>query len=256
MKTNQELVLEIHEAFDTAADSALIEARQILAAGFPKEKEARLRNLGFAPSKASVNFEKAEEQKKLILHYQHVYPNNKFITAEIAKAICEKYGLLLGSVSSYVGDVPESNLREIEAFKVKKDDYKEESSWLFGGIDPFSRLNEPRLFRSNNDASMALGWALQSRNGRIRSAGIQEESREIQMYKEAMWSEYREKEVKPSFKICAPASDFDTQGLKQVGHELVPEDPIVLCPVNGGYLVVSKWGLEANDPSVTNEKLN
>jgi hypothetical protein len=33
-------------------------------------------------------------------------------------------------------------------------------------------------------------------------------------------------------------------------------DPIVLQPVNGGYLIVSKWGLEGEDAELTNEKMN
>lgn len=64
--------------------------------------------------------------------------------------------------------------------------------------------------------------------------------------------------TKPELKICAPAKDFYTQGMKVEGHKLVQDikDPIVLQPVTGGYLIVSKWGLEAEDPALLNEKQN
>ena len=63
---------------------------------------------------------------------------------------------------------------------------------------------------------------------------------------------------KPPFSICAPIKDFDTERLRiKDGYKLceIP-DPIVLQPVKGGYLVVSKWGLEASDGIVVNQQMN
>lgn len=60
--------------------------------------------------------------------------------------------------------------------------------------------------------------------------------------------------------MAATKNDFDTRGLQQAGHRLVPEprvyDPIVLQPVKGGFLVVSCWGEEASDPDVVNANHN
>lgn len=58
------------------------------------------------------------------------------------------------------------------------------------------------------------------------------------------------------FVICAPIKDFDTKGLKLSGHKLEIEDPIVLQPIKYGYLIVTKWGPEASDPGLINEKHN
>lgn len=33
-------------------------------------------------------------------------------------------------------------------------------------------------------------------------------------------------------------------------------DPIVLQPVDKGYLVISKWGIEGEDEIVVNQKMN
>jgi hypothetical protein len=64
---------------------------------------------------------------------------------------------------------------------------------------------------------------------------------------------------KEGFKICASVKDFDTSNMRiEDGYRLeynLP-DPIVLQPVNGGYLIVSKWGLEGEDAELTNEKMN
>ena len=49
--------------------------------------------------------------------------------------------------------------------------------------------------------------------------------------------------------IVATKDEFDQKGLQMSnGWELkeLPKDPIVLYPVSGGFLIVSKWGLEAD----------
>lgn len=53
-------------------------------------------------------------------------------------------------------------------------------------------------------------------------------------------------------RIMAPPSKFK-QGLRLQGFELIKDDPIVLQPVKGGYLIVTAWGLEAADENVVNE---
>jgi hypothetical protein len=40
------------------------------------------------------------------------------------------------------------------------------------------------------------------------------------------------------------------------GGRIVKDDPIVLQPVDGGYLVVTAWGDEASDPLVVNANRN
>lgn len=268
MKTNQELVKEIHTEFDTAADEMLAEANIILNIGFSQQKEDRLAKLGFARSKQAVEVDKAGEQKKLILQYRQTYPAHKFVTEEVVKQICEKYGLLLGGVSNFIGEVPEKNLAEIEAFKVKKEDYRDTNSWG-SGMDSWATSflqTESRLFRSGIDP-FSPTWGIDPATpmgfitSKPRRWGTGSDL--AQAYSTAMWADYRKKEAekslfheKPLFQICAPENEFNTQGLKKVGHELVPEDPIVLCPVTGGYLVVTKWGLEASDPSVRDERMN
>lgn len=55
--------------------------------------------------------------------------------------------------------------------------------------------------------------------------------------------------------ICAPVKDMETKGTRRKGHRIY-DDPVVLQPVNGGYLVVTAWGNEASDENVINHNQN
>jgi hypothetical protein len=56
--------------------------------------------------------------------------------------------------------------------------------------------------------------------------------------------------------IVATPDLIDKTGMRIQGIELVKDDPIVLQQVNGGYLIVTAWGNEANDEIIINEKMN
>lgn len=65
-----------------------------------------------------------------------------------------------------------------------------------------------------------------------------------------------EEKIDPkSLLIIAPPHKLYTAGKEVIGHiaTIVIKDPIVLQPVNFGYIIVSSWGLEASDELVVNE---
>lgn len=238
-KTTEEVIAEIHSDFDSASERLLKEAKDIVAQDAGKGD--RLRSLGFnnaLPVKESDDVRKAQyEIKQLaerVSYFNQWYPHNKFITEESVKKICEKYGLVFADAQYYKGDVPEKNLREMEQFVLRNEDMVNDSFGSFVG-NIRSRM-------------MGIDWGY----GFILPRGSWNES-PLPSY------EYEEpKATEPSFKICAPEKDFDTSMLSRQGHKLelnIP-DPIVLQPVKGGYLIVTKWGLEASDDMVKNEKAN
>src|SRR6202044_4221137 len=103
-QTNDELVAEIHDAFYSADERLLQEAKDLLAN--PKVDKVlyaeRLNKVGFGlskPVKEAIDMAeahgKAGEIIQTIEYYRVRYPNNKFITEVEGKKICEKYGLLL-----------------------------------------------------------------------------------------------------------------------------------------------------------------
>jgi hypothetical protein len=238
---SKELIEEIHFEFDSATERLLSEAKEILAnsSGIAKEKAERLKRLGFNSAKPVAETKEQEEVEKKsndlankIVYFQQFYPSNKFITEQEAERICKKYGLALGPVGRYIGDVPEKNLREIEQFQLRQEDGQPVYNYsrargVFGGLSGYSSSqNIERMY------SMVMQQATQ------------------------YIAEPTEKTMIPEYKICASIKDFDTSMMRvEKGYKLI-DDPIVLCPVNGGYLIVSKWGLEADDEALVNEKMN
>lgn len=246
-KDPQVVIAEIHESFDTASEKLLNEAKAILNGSYDIEKGERLKKIGFTSAKKAVEAtelvdkkQKNEELAKLIEYYQLHYPNNKFITEEKVKEICQKYGLLCGETKYYISDVPEKNINEIELFKLREEEmlktkfeyYKPSDRWYIPTTEKTNLYGYPSLERSMWSSFVKFNQRPET------------ETHEF---------------VKEDFKICASVKDFDTKNMRiEDGYKLnlnLP-DPIVLQPVKGGYLVVSKWGLEADDNDLVNEKLN
>lgn len=251
------IVEEIHNEFETAADRLAESAKQIIAEAKSKDasKVERLINLGFKQSnqvsEVKPLLEKAklsEEQVKLLNDYATRYPFNKFITEGQVEVICKKYNLVCGDVDRYKGFVPEKNLREVEKFKLKSVD-----EGLFTSNGHFLINAEVRrtgayfhIYKKGGNS-----YAFQSNEG---TDFYFNDSLNIFGLANLGWTRFNISKSK--FKICAPVKDMDLKGLElKDGYKLqkihVP-DPVVLQPVNGGYLIVTKWGDEENDQILLN----
>ena len=242
----QLVIAEIHESFDSASEKLLNDAKAILAGSYDIEKGERLKKIGFVLAKKAVEAsaiisenKRNEELANLIEYYQMHYPNNKFITEEKTKDICQKYGLLCAETIYYISDVPEKNLTEIENFKLRQEDMnKFQCGWLDTSTGHYN-LSQTKASRTQYGYLSGRSW-----NSFVFN-NVSEDTKEV---------------YEPSpLKICASVKDFDTKNMRiKDGYklELNLPDPIVLQPVKGGYLVVSKWGLEADDAELINEKLN
>jgi len=230
-------VMEIHHEFETAADKLLLEATSIIAEAATKDtsKVNRLEALGFKQAGQVTELkpllQKAElgkEQVSLVNYYKINYPFNKFITEEQVKTICHKYNLVCGDVERFKGFVPEKNLKDIENFKLKEEDFTyQQGNWN--------------------------SWSMEWRYKRITREEF------LSRTTSKVWNtdkEYKFITGEP-LKICAPIKDMDNKGLDLVdGYKLEKKhipDPVVLQPVNGGYLILTAWGDEASDPLVVNE---
>ncbi len=228
-KTTAAMIEEIHEAFNTAHLAILEEANEFLDS-FDKEqlkRGERLQKLGFTRMQEAQDahmlrdeFAKKEDTAKNVIYYDNKYPLNKFITREKALEICKKYNLLLGEAQLYIGSIPEKNLKEIENFKLKKDDY------LFFS---YEIMQTKKYFSKGNMDAVDFELACDDKLLRFTREG---------------------------FSIIAPPSHFNKTGYSVNDYELIKDevpDPIVLQRVPGGYLIVSAWGEEASDPDVTNK---
>jgi len=227
---------QIHSEFDSASERLLKEARDIISKNKLADRGERLRELGFfkaAPVSQSIENKKNEALAAQIEYYQIHYPNNKFITEDLVKSICEKYGLVFGDAHYYKGDVPEKNIKEMESFKLR-DEEKERRT----NIDDYYMHAQRQA--SFDQLSNAINRRPVYNHHRISNPP----------------SEVRGYFVQHPFKICAPEKDFDMSVYVRKGYKL-EYDPIVLQPVKHGYLIVTKWGLsESANKELLNEKMN
>ncbi len=263
----QKTIQKIHKKFDTAGEKILAEAKALIAAPMVNDtnKIERFQKLGFTSGKpikdAEAMFGKQKEAQEMIdviEYFQTYYPNYKFIPESAIEKICKKYNLLYGESKNYLGDIPEKNLAEIEAFKLREEDYYEEPTWGFL-IDShiqglLLKYSQPTSFWFENTGSIVTSSGSGTTDSNI---GI---IPQIQANGTSVDYDTETKKKKPTFKICAPQTDFNTAGYEvKDGYKLV-YDPIVIQPVKYksivGGLIVSKWGLEGKDESLVNEKQN
>jgi len=248
-----EMTVKIHKEFYNAADKILAEAKGILSQvegeEVEMEKVDRMQKIGFRQAKQVEEVKKfaeqvelSKEQREMVLYYQEKYPLFKFITETEVKSICERYGLVCGEINRFTGFVPEKNLQEIENFKgLDKEDCKYiriTNTRFSGDIEEEASLKEyeRQMYRQTRD----LGNTYRMTHGLIPS--------------------YHSHITKDDdLKICAPLKDMDTKGMElQDGYKIKKkvEDPVVMHPCKGGYLILTAWGDEASDPIVVNQKFN
>lgn len=259
-------------------------------------KAGRLQSLGFGASKGVKKSDQylqdriaAKQNAKLINQYREDYPLNKFINEDSIKRICEKFGIVKGKVAWFIGEVPEKNLQEIENFKVKDEDslWLRSSRWtdlsVRGFIPPMFLpevlvdYNEHYAHEMNLQAKASQDLAAKrAKIGGIGGGLGYSRSLIGAMIDNDMFTvklgDHSDSYSKAPLHIVAPITDFDTTefDLEKTGYDLTQkvedapkfdlnwllEDPIVLQPVKGGYLIVSAWGDEASDPDVVNEIMN
>jgi hypothetical protein len=251
-------VLEIHNEFNIAADNLLLEANSIIAEAKSKdiEKVNRLEALGFKQVKQVVETKPLLEQAKLsqeqieaVNYYKREYPFNKFITNKQVEDICKKYGLVCGDVSLFKGFVPEKNLKEIEKFKLKdkeKNVLIASNGWVFKNAEIKKKNSYWHIYKRNETDKFR--YAFQSNDGINFYAN---DTHNIFGYSHI--NNGRNFTIENnSLKICAPLKDMDTTGMDLTdGYKLEKKfipDPIVLQPVEFGFLILAMWADETFDP--------
>lgn len=255
VKDQNKLIDEIHHNFNTEVQRLLAYANIKQSSETEKEylldKSSRLTNLGFGATKEvkeadierdrinaidSENIVK-EQLIEAINYFSMRYPNQKFITEDSVKKICEKYNLIYSTVDRFTGEVPEKNLQEIESFELKEEDR------VYSCITRFS-------------AHYML-------NAVARIDYYNKEDLELRK-KDYIPSPYRTETYKDvTLEIVAPLKDFNLEDSEvknfKLSEKFIP-DPVVLQPVifKGvkHYLILSAWGQESEDELVVNHKMN
>ncbi len=230
-KPNQnDLIRKIHADFATASE--------ILAEKQTLSKSQRLKKLGYIHSlEVDVNLPDESENVFEMLGYFFIkYPNHKFITAQSVYLLCTKYGLVLSTIDRYTGEVPEKNLREIEKFKVRKEDECFKLETNFRGKGNVTEYINSVKYLDLSEKIADAGYRL----------------------KISIEHNCSEKTERCPLEIVAPEKDLLT--LKTEAAEIELDDPIVLQPVlfkgEKHYIIITAWGDEANDEIVQTQKFN
>jgi hypothetical protein len=246
------IVDEIHDQFNIAGEKLLIEAKKIIANIQPtnEQKVKALTDVGFrnvkevVETEAAIKVRKEKEELAVALEYfATMFPQYKFISPDMAMAICKKYDLVLGSVGQYKGFVPEKNLKQIERFyKGENEINTQYTKWWIG-----SWGGEDIITKEKYDQDIKMLNLLQESQARTR------------IYSPIHCHVSKRK---TKLEIAAPLKDMKTSGytLKDRIFSLEIPDPVVLAPVQHGntklYCIITAWGNEANDEIVINQKMN
>ena len=297
-KSEQELIEEIHNEFDTAPDRILQQALSIISEqqgskvsleSEIEDKAVRLRNLGFVKNGIVDKLEKIEErnhQKDLIInmeskmaegirYYARTYPFLKFLPVSELDRICDKYGLVYAPVKHYKMPVPDKNLKEIEnvqslkSLDVQPDvitrtyydkSYGEGRKWGYNRIKEILGGNS---FTDDEIRELAKKYGISLRWNSTSDFFWQVGRKLLSEDEQCITKEVVETSSRSGLFIAAPKDHFDLTGLtfdKKKGYFQttiqIKKDPIVFRYVKGGIQVLSKWGLEADDPALQIEILN
>ncbi len=284
VKTEQEIIQEIHDSFDNAQEELLSQAMAIINNHSLSDtsKADRLEALGFTRSKTVVkNIENKKvlvESKKdadLVNYYKQTYPFLKFLKEEQLDTICEKYGLMYAPVDRYTKDVPDKNVSEIESAQGLKwgDEARNKDTYTFLNSynhrkSDFKKVIQFLGSETLNEEKMdsiykSLGISKGFRSYSDFIYDITDQLPNVLGVRKSLLTNCIHTKVDVSgLFIAAPKSHFDLTGLKQNGKGFFKttvkevKDPIVFRYVKGGIQVLSKWGLEADDEMLQVDILN
>lgn len=167
----------------------------------------------------------SESIERNIELFTNIFPFHKFILYSQVIQICEDYNLYLGPVSFYKGNIPQKNIDEIKNFPF--DTYRS------GDFDRWLRLvpHEPICNQRMEKEHFSNG---------------------ISLYICAPLNEFNRKNTNITGKEIYE-NKFDLNPLRLEIPKKMPKDPIVLLPVrvkglnDPGFIVITKWGKEAED---------
>lgn len=228
-------------------------------------KLERLKSLGFGPTKDNDNLQEvidAARVRHVIDQFAVTHPNNKVISKRDVNRLCDKYGLIYGELTRFMGFVPEKNLQEIEKFY-----HKDLNTWLVGTTNRwFNGLNDAEEFFTEIAAQQYFDNLRAKRNAEREAKRKESRGHNGSFINFVSFGEREEELVmrrKGEFLIAAPRNQMQVNIDEQVVDNQIVKvvhypDPVVLFPIDGGdhFLIVTAWGDEASDEIVVNHKMN
>jgi len=214
-----------------------------------RKKGDFLSNVGFKNSIATRLYKAISENPFKAQEYERKYFGQyKFLLKPQLERLCEKYDLYVRNPEFFLGDIPEKNVKDIMDFKVDISDLSN-----FSGLSYQKQMELIETIKKNlNIFSNEFNKCEYEAHLDIPIEYIRRIDRELNIN---------------TIQIAAVKKLFDEKAFATSSARILdmPElepihkvelDPIVLCEVNGGYIVVTAWGDEANDELLFDQKQN
>lgn len=185
-----------------------------------------LKKIGFGGSETTRSYKTAG----LIEKYESAYSKRyKFITEDQIDAICEKFDLYVRDLIYFEGKIPDKNVVDLMNCWVDPIHVFEDINWV--------KKNITRGFEFWYNA-----FGVPMINVRDCKNHLSIIANKSMFSKQALYDQRRFPRI--FVKDEKPA------------QSQVELDPIVLCKVEGGYLILTAWGDESNDELVANHNFN
>lgn len=200
-------------------------------------------NIGLGNSIACRLYKAIVDNRGLLAGYNDKYLGQyKFILHPQLERVCEKYNLYLRELQYYIGDVPVKNINDISNFEVCIEDL-------------FLKGKDGSVIDRHSYGLVATNATTRISSGNLRFANL---GKLCLMFPE----------VKQRLKIACVREllhpeAFDRSESRIINNRgerpplfKVDLDPIILIEVNGGYIIITAWGDEANDELILNQNHN
>jgi hypothetical protein len=263
-------VAEIHGAVVSAVDK-LVNPDAYKGA---EDSIRALKQLGFDNSENVADHADYKAAHELATYYRHRYPQFKFITDHQLSKVEKKYGLERGELSRFKGAIPERNIHEMINARVMLGDvdgnygqrFRSHSvEWFvdgasmtgLGGLATATRLTSQEVVRRRRDGRRNRDEAYFEMDVAPSSW-----SRDIDAaYRDRRMEKMMDDRNRQSMSFVEIAAQWPNTVFISADKELferpAPElDPIVAIAVKGGFLIITAWGDEAQDPDVANARMN
>jgi hypothetical protein len=187
-----------------------------------------------------------EYTHNLIKKYAFQYPDYKFVTDNVFNSVREKYNLYTGTPKSYIKEIPNSNLEELDRFMVMDEKDKpyhlvDYDYYPTSEIIPVKDVKGVRVDLLENIGTKLFTGTLsecikEKKKLKVTSSSLMGIAQEISI-----------------INITAPLNHFDLRKKRIEGREIVDyvvEDPIITKKVDGGYIIITAWDEEAEIPEI------
>jgi hypothetical protein len=195
--------------------------------------QSRLTKLGFtAISGRTIDYVTATAIAQLYEAYDSLYPTHMFISFKGVYELMKRYDLKFGTTQTYIGNIPEDRIDSMDKFKSLT--LLNRATW-YPLHDATTDMKD--LANEHNGYGNIRPY-VQDTYGLIKNKW-NETIPQFAM-ENARCKEHSHWAATPYY-ILAPASKFEGEANEQGNYGNDSADPIVLAPVEGGYIIVTAW---------------